>query len=150
MTSNEIRMALNEFITLYPNTYRGYTQDQLAKVCSGWERLYDSVKDYRSFVDALYEYNKNADYPNPPTTKQWLQTYKNVKARNDAKNGSSKRRIVTEDEQMYDLYLNEMTKPVEKRNEWLIRRCLPSAQIMNDPGRYKAKYGKTREEYERY
>ena len=150
MTSNEIRMALNEFITLYPNTYRGYTQDQLAKVCQGWERLYDKVTDYRSFIDALYEYNKNADYPNPPTTKQWLQTYKNVKARNDSASGNSKRRIVTEDEQMYNLYLKEMKKEPSKRNEWLIQRCLPSCEIMTNPEAYKKKYGKYREEYERY
>lgn len=150
MTSNEIRMALNEFITLYPNTYRGYTQDQLAKVCQGWERLYDKVTDYKSFIDALYEYNKNADYPNPPTTKQWLQTYKNVKARNDSASGNSKRRIVTEDEQMYNLYLKEMKKDPSKRNEWLIERCLPSCEIMANPEAYKAKYGKYREEHERY
>ena len=143
-------MALNEFITLYPNTYRGYTQDQLAKVCQGWERLYDKVTDYRSFIDALYEYNKNADYPNPPTTKQWLQTYKNVKARNDSASGNSKRRIVTEDEQMYNLYLKEMKKEPSKRNEWLIERCLPSCEIMTNPEAYKAKYGKYREEYEIY
>lgn len=143
-------MALNEFITLYPNTYRGYTQDQLAKVCQGWERLYDKVTDYRSFIDALYEYNKNADYPNPPTTKQWLQTYKNVKARNDSASGNSKRRIVTEDEQMYNLYLKEMKKEPSKRNEWLIERCMPSCEIMTNPKAYKAKYGKYREEYERY
>ena len=143
-------MALNEFITLYPNTYRGYTQDQLAKVCQGWERLYDKVTDYKSFIDALYEYNKNADYPNPPTTKQWLQIYKNVKARNDAKSGASKRRIVTEDEQMYNIYLQEMKKEPSKRNEWLIQRCLPSCEIMTNPEAYKKKYGKYREEYEKY
>lgn len=143
-------MALNEFITLYPNTYRGYTQDQLAKVCQGWERLYDRVTDYRSFIDALYEYNKNADYPNPPTTKQWLQTYKNVKTRNDSASGNSKRRIVTEDEQMYNLYLKEMKKEPSKRNEWLIERCLPSCEIMTNPEAYKKKYGKYREEYEKY
>lgn len=143
-------MALNEFITLYPNTYRGYTVDQLAKVASGWERLYGKVTDYKSFIDALYDYNKNADYPNPPTTKQWLQSYKNAKARNDVKSGNGNRRIVTTDEEMYNLYLKEMAKPVEKRNEWLIKQCLPSCEIMTNAEAFKKKYGKYREEFERY
>lgn len=143
-------MALNEFITLYPNIYRGYTVDQLAKVASGWERLYGKVTDYKSFIDALYDYNKNADYPNPPTTKQWLQSYKNAKARNDVKSGNGNRRIVTTDEEMYNLYLKEMAKPVEKRNEWLIKQCLPSCEIMTNAEAFKKKYGKYREEFERY
>lgn len=142
-------MALNEFITLYPNVYRGYTQDQLAKVCTGWERLYAKVTDYKSFIDALYDFNKNADYPTPPTTKQWIAAYKNAKARNDAKKGSSKRRIVTTDEEMYGLYLKEMAKPIDKRNEWLIKRCLPSCEIMTNPEAFKRKYGRYREEFER-
>lgn len=150
MTSNEIRMALNEFITLYPNVYRGYSQDQLVKVATGWERLFADVKDYQSFIDALYDFNKNADYPTPPTTKQWIGAYKSAKARNDVKAGSSKRRIVTDDEARYDLYCKEMKKDPTKRNEWLIRQCLASAKIMNDPELYKAKYGKDRKEFERY
>lgn len=141
-------MALNEFITLYPNVYRGYDQNQLAKVCQGWERLYEKVEDYKSFIDALYEYNKTSDYPSPPTTKQWVGTYKAVKARNDAKAGRSKRRVVTEDEEMYSIYLKEMAKPVEKRNEWLVRRCLPSCEIMTNAEAFKKKYGKYKEEYE--
>lgn len=143
-------MALNEFITLYPNTYRGYSQDQLAKVCNGWERLYESVTDYQSFIDALYEYNKNADYPNPPTTKQWIQAYKNVKTRNDAKNGKSRRRIITPEEESYQMYLEEMKKQPQKRNEWLIRRLLPSCEIFTNPEAFKRKYGKYREEFEKY
>lgn len=143
-------MALNEFITLYPNVYRGYSQDQLAKVCQGWERLYEKVTDYKSFIGALYEFNKNADYPTPPTTKQWIGTYKTVKARNDAKKGMSSRRIITEDEEMYNIYLAEMKKEPSKRNEWLIERCLPSCEIMTNPEAFKKKYGKYREEFERY
>lgn len=150
MTSNEIRMALNEFITLYPNVYRGYDQNQLAKVCQGWERLYEKVEDYKSFIDALYDYNKNADYPTPPTTKQWIGAYKTVKARNDAKKGLSKRRIITEDEEMYNIYLSEMKKEPSKRNEWLVQRCLPSCEIMTNPEAYKKKYGQYREENERF
>lgn len=143
-------MALNEFITLYPNVYRGYSQDQLAKVCQGWERLYDKVTDYKSFIDALYDFNKSADYPAPPTTKQWLQSYKNAKARNDVKRGASGRRIITPDEEMYNIYLQEMTKAPSKRNEWLIERCLPSCEIMTNPEAYRKKYGKSREENERF
>lgn len=143
-------MALNEFITLYPNVYRGYSQDQLAKVCQGWERLYESVKDYKSFIDGLYDFNKTADYPAPPTTKQWLQCYRNAKARNDVKRGGNGRRIITPDEEMYNTYLQEMAKEPSKRNEWLIQRCLPSCEIMTNPEAYKRKYGKTREENERF
>lgn len=149
MTSNEIRVALNEFITLYPNVYRGYDQNQLAKVCQGWEKLYGEVEDLQSFIDALYEFNKNADYPTPPTTKQWIGAYRTVKARNDFKKGKGGRRIITEDEEMYQIYLNEMKKEPSKRNEWLIKRCLPSAEIMTNPEAYKHKYGKYREENER-
>ena len=121
-------MALNEFITLYPNTYRGYSQDQLAKVCNGWERLYESVTDYKSFIDALYEY----------------------KTRNDLKNGKSRRKIGTPEEESYEMYLEEMKKPPQKRNEWLIRRLLPSCEIFTNPEAFKKKYGKYREEFEKY
>ena len=142
-------MALNEFITLYPNVYRGYTQPQLEKVCQGWERLYEKVTDYNSFIDGLYDFNKNSDYPAPPTTKQWIQAYKNAKARNNKKKGQSTRRIETVDEYNYNLYLAEMKKEPSKRNEWLIERLLPSCEIMTNPEAYKAKYGKYREEFER-
>lgn len=60
-----------------------------------------------------------------------------------------KRRIVTPDEEMYNIYLQEMRKPPEKRNEWLIKQCLPSCEIMTNPEAYKKKYGAYREEYER-
>lgn len=142
-------MALNEFITLYPNVYRGYNQQQLEKVCQGWKRLYESVNDYVSFIDALYEFNKASDYPSPPTTRQWLQAYRNAKARNDKIRGKNARRIETVDEYMYNLYLKEMKKEPSKRNEWLIERLMPACEIMTNPEAYKAKYGKYREEFER-
>lgn len=59
------------------------------------------------------------------------------------------RRIVTPEEEMYNIYLNEMKKPPKERNEELIRMCLPSAQLFTDPKAYRMHFGKSREEFEK-
>lgn len=148
MTSIEIQRAINEFISLYPNYYRNLSADSMHNIMKSWERRFEKVDDYKTFIDTLYEYDSKSDYPNPPTTKQILDLYNTLKKRKEHKNGG--RRIVTDDEWRYELYLNEMKKPPEKRNEWLIKRCLESCEIMTNPEAYKRKHGAYREEFERY
>lgn len=60
-----------------------------------------------------------------------------------------KRRIETPEEVMYRIYLEEINKPRGKKNEDLIRRCLPSAMLFTNEAEYKKHFGKSREEFER-
>ena len=50
---------------------------------------------------------------------------------------------------MYNIYLEEMEKPAGKRDEWLIRQCIPAAEIMTNPAASIRHFGKPREEYEK-
>ena len=59
------------------------------------------------------------------------------------------RRIETPEEVMYNIYLDEMKKPPNKRNEDLIRRCLPAAMIFTNKYEYKKHFGKWREDFEK-
>ena len=149
MTSNDIRKALNEFITLYPNVYRGYNQVQLDKVAESWERKYGDLQDYEAFIEALYNFETNSEYSSPPTTKQWRSEYKNTKNRLDSKKGKSVRRIETPEEVMANLFHQEMAKPHNKRNYDLLERTKYYAGLFQDDEIYKKHFGKSREEFER-
>ena len=147
MTSTEIFQALNEFRGLYPNYYKDNSRTAMEQVAKSWMRRFSKVDDYKTFVDAMYEFERTSDYANPPTTKQLLDLYRTMKSRSKSKSGG--RRIVTDDEWKYELYLKEMKKEPGKRDEWLIKRLLPSCEIMTNPEAYKRKYGTSREEHER-
>lgn len=146
MTSTEIFRALNEFIALYPNYYKNQSRESMERIARSWMKKYEEVTDYDTFINALYEFERSSDYSNPPTTKQLLDLYKSMGVR---KNKSSERRIETPEEVMYQLYLKEMKKPADKRDETLIRMCLPSAKLFNDPEAYRRHFGKPREEFEK-
>lgn len=149
MTQNEIRKAINEYINLYPNTYKNYDQFQLERVVQSWGRLYADVDNYEVFVEALYEYNRNSSYPTPPTSRMWLDYYRKLLVDTDVKSGKRYRRIETPEEVMYQIYLNEMKKPRAKRNEWLVEQALPYAKLFNDEEAYIRYFGKSREEFEK-
>lgn len=145
MTQTELNECMNVYITMWKTMIQGEMhRDSVMKIWidRGFQKL---EKDL--FIKALYEYEdtseKNYVAPRP---KQILDAYKTVKARYENK---GTRRIVTVDEEMYNLYKEEMKKEPGKRNEWLIKQCLPFCEIMTNPEAYKYKYGKCREEYEK-
>ena len=145
MTSTEIFRALNEFIALYPNYYKNQSRESMERIARSWMKKYEDVTDYDTFINALYEFERTSDYSSPPTTKQLLDLYKTLRMRKK----TEERRIETPEEVMYNLYLKEMQKPPEKRDETLIRMCLPCAKLFNDPVAYKKHFGKSREEFEK-
>ena len=146
MNLNELQECMNVYITMWKATIQGL--EHRNQVILLWQNRGFLKYDKDLFIKALYEYEDTADKPYvAPRPKQIMDAYNVVKAR---VKGKGNRRIVTEDETMYGYYLDEMKKPPEKRNEWLIRQCLPSCEIMTNPEAYKAKYGKYREEYEPY
>lgn len=120
----------------------------MENIAKSWMKRFDKVTDFDAFMDALYEFESKSDYASPPTTKQWLDLYRSMKGRKTG-DETAVRRIVTPEEQMYNIYLEEMNKPVNQRDEWLIRQCLPAAKIMTDPEAYRRHFGKPREEYEK-
>lgn len=146
MTPTEIHRAINEFNALYPNYYKNQSQAMMEQIARSWAKKYDNVQDYDAFIQALYEFERKSEFPNPPTTKQWLDLYRLQLNRKAGK--KMKRRIVTDDEEKYNMYLEEMKKPPEKRNEWLLERLKPSVIIMTNPEEYKRKHGAYREEFE--
>lgn len=137
---------MNVYITMWKSQIQGEShRDSTMKL---WQQRGFLNFDKELLIKAFFEYEDTSDKPYvAPRPKQIMDAYKTVKARLENK---GRRRIVTEDEEMYNLYLKEMQKEPSKRNEWLIQRCLPSAKIMNDAEAYRKKYGKYREENERY
>lgn len=117
------------------------------KLLETFNRNKFSYEDVRDGIRRLVE---GDDGKWKPSINLIVKYAKEEQSKRLRREGVNTRRIVTEDEEMYNLYLNEMKKEPSKRNEWLIHRCLPSAKIMNDAEAYKKKYGKSREENERY
>lgn len=146
MTPIELQECMNVYITLWKSMVQG--PEHRDSLYSVWKDRGFLNYDKDLFIKALYLYEdtseKNYLAPRP---KQIMDAYKTVKAR---ERNSGERRIVTPEEVMYEIYLKEMEKPTEKRNEDLVRRCLPAARLFNDPEAYRKHFGKTREEYEKY
>lgn len=122
---------------------------QLDKIAESWERKYGDLSDYEAFIEALYSFESNSDYSNPPTTKQWRSEYRNAKNRLDSKKGKSSRRIETPEEVMANIFHQEMAKPREKRNYDLLDRTKYYAGLFQDEQAYIKHFGKPRAEYER-
>lgn len=146
MTSIEIQRAINEFISLYPNYYRNLSPDSMHNIMKSWERRFEKVEDYKTFIDAMYEYDSKSDYPNPPTTKQLLDMYNVLRSR---KKSGSARRIETPEEVMANMFHEEMAKPHDKRDYDLLERTKYYANLFQDPDAYKKHFGKSREEFEK-
>ena len=71
---------MNEFIALYPSYYKNLSAESMERIARSWQKRFEVVTDYDVFVQVLYDYEADADYPNPPSTKQWLTLYRNKAA----------------------------------------------------------------------
>lgn len=154
MTRDEVVKIINEELYgAYPVEFGEIARNNVAmdsyvkKLMETFTRNKFTYSDVRDGVRRLVE---GDDGKWKPSINLIVRYAKDEQAKRLRREGTGTRRIVTEDEQMYDIYLAEMKKPIEKRNEWLIRQCLPSCEIMTNPEAFKKKYGKYREEYERY
>lgn len=146
MTQQELYECMNLYIVMWKSAIQG-TEHRDGKIREWIERGFLNL-DKELFKKALYEYeDTNEKNYVAPRTRQILDAYDVVKKRLQ---GKGNRRIETPDEVMYGIYLKEMKKPVDKRNEWLIEQCLPACEVMTNEEAYIRKYGKPREEFERY
>ena len=146
MTLNELQECMNVYITMWKTQIQGEShRDSVMKL---WQDRGFLKFERDLLIKAFYEYEDTAEKPYvAPRPKQIMDAYKTVKARYENK---ANRRIITPEEESYQMYLEEMKKPPQKRNEWLIRRLLPSCEIFTNPEAFKRKYGKYREEFEKY
>ena len=150
LTRDEINEVLNTINTLYPRSFNNLDSQRRRDIYIREYTKHLGDLTYKDCVKALDIWVANDESGRAPTVSVLRQKTIAERDKRLYKEGKGTRRIVTEDEQMYNLYLQEMAKPVEKRNEWLIRQCLPSCEIMTNPEAFKKKYGKYREEFEKY
>ncbi len=59
------------------------------------------------------------------------------------------RHVISPEEYYYDLYQAEMKKESSKRDEYLIRGCLPYVKRYLDDEEFKKAYGMSRKEFEK-
>ena len=119
----------------------------VSKILETCQRRGFTYTDLRDGARALTE----GDEGNYRITISKIVKYAEIeKKKRERRDGTGKRRIITPEEESYEMYLEEMKKPPQKRNEWLIRRLLPSCEIFTNPEAFKRKYGKYREEFEKY
>ena len=154
MTRDEVVKIINEELYgAYPVEFGEIARNNIAmdsyvkKLIETFTRNKFTFEDVRDGIRKLVE---GDDGKWKPSINLIVRYAKDEQAKRLRREGVGTRRIVTEDEQMYNIYLQEMKKEPSKRNEWLIQRCLPSCEIMTNPEAYKKKYGKYREEYEKY
>ena len=150
MTRDEINEILNTINTLYPRSFNNLDSQRRRDIYIREYTKHLGDLAYKDCVKALDIWVANDESGRAPTVSVLRQKTIAERDKRLYKEGKGTRRIVTEDEEMYNIYLQEMKKEPSKRNEWLIQRCLPSCEIMTNPEAYKKKYGKYREEYEKY
>lgn len=148
MSRDEIVKTLNNLHLVYPRMFKDIEdprrKEQYISLYTKYLGEFECV-DVTSGIDKYIE-SEQGRYE--PSLNDLINYSKAERARRLSKKGGSGRRIVTDDEWRYELYLNEMKKDPEKRNEWLMKRCLDSYEIMTSPEKYIAKHGKPREEFE--
>ena len=147
MTDAELNEVLNALYLVYPSMFKNIEDPRRRERYVRWYNDQIGDLDAIDCLNGLKKYNRSEQGKYNPSVYDIINYAKAEKRKRLA--GSANRRLVTEDEEMYNLYLKEMRKPAEKRDEWLIQRCLPSCEIMTNPEAYKAKYGKYREEFEK-
>lgn len=150
MNREEVNEVLNTINTLYPRSFANLDSPKRRDIYIREYSKHLGDLTLKDCVKALDVWVANDDKGYAPTVAVLRSKTITERDKRLYKEGKGTRRIVTEDEWMYNLYLEEMRKEPSKRNEDLIQRCLPSCEIMTNPEAYKRKYGKTREEYERY
>lgn len=137
---------MNTYITMWKSMISGMEhRDSTMKIWidRGFLKL-----DKNLFIKGLYEYEDTAEKNYlAPRPKQILDAYNTMRIRLISKEN---RRIETPEEVMFNLYLEQMKLEPDKRDERLIRCCISSAQLFNDPDAYKKHFGRAREDFEKY
>lgn len=150
MNREQIADILNNLYLIYPRMFEKLEDPRrMERYISKWTTYLEGL-EHDDVIKGIDRYVLSDKGNYNPSVKDIVNYAKEEQKKRERAEGTGKRRIVTEDEQMYNIYLAEMKKEPSKRNEWLIQRCLPSCEIMTNPEAYKKKYGKYREEYERY
>ena len=146
MQSNEIYKCINVYMGLWPYAIKSEQHRDI--LFSIWERRYGDY-DCNTLIDTLYKIDEEAETKQEPTTKKIMAVYKSLYER---KIGRSGRRLVTNEETLCNLFHEEMKKPYDKRDYWLLDQIKWTVPLFEGEGweeRYKAHFGKYREEYEK-
>ena len=154
MTREEVADLINkELYGAYPLDYDAIARNRAA-MDSYVSKLLESFNRngfvYSDVRDGIRKYSEGEEGKWKPSLNDLVRYSRLEKNMRERREGVGRRRISTFEEDLYDIYLSEMKKEPSKRNEWLIRQCLPAAELLNDPEAYHRKYGASREEYERF
>lgn len=154
MTREEVTTLINdELYGAYPVEFGEIARNNSSMNCYVMKLLETFNRHNFTFTDVrdgIRKLVEGDDGKWKPSINLIVKYAENEKTKRMRREGIGTRRIVTEDEVMYETYLAEMKKSPEKRNEWLIKQCLPSCEIMTNESAYIKKYGKPRKEFERY
>lgn len=150
MLNNEIREIIEEFITLYPNTYRYMNESQKERMAKQWLTKYGDFKK-EDVIEAMLNFERDSEYPNPPTTKQLVYEIRKVIGRkNNSKGG---KRIETPKEVRANMYHEIMAKPNKSEKDWemleLLKKDVELFEGVGWQERYKNHFGAYREEFEK-
>jgi hypothetical protein len=149
LSRDEIKTILNDFYLVYPSMFKDIEDPRRKDRYISLYEKYIGCFTYEDVTRGLEKYIQSEQGKYSPSIHDIIGFSKVEQKQRLRKEGNSDARIETPEEVMYQIYLNEMKKEPGKRNEDLIRRCLPAAKLFNEPEAYKRHFGKTREEYER-
>lgn len=148
MNSVEINDILNTLNTLYPASFNNTQSERRRNI---YINKFTKILGDLTFEDvnkAIDNWLLNDENGKAPTVSVLRARAIKERDRRLHKEGTGTRRIETIDEVMYNIYLTQMSLEPKERNEELIRRCLPSCEIMTNEQAYIKAYGKPRKEYE--
>lgn len=104
------------------------------------------------FIDvskAIDDYVANDEVNKSPTLAVIRRKAIREREKRHAKEGKSTRRIETPEEVMANIFHEEMSKPREQRDYFLLERTKYYAGLFQDDEAYRKHFGKSREEFER-
>ena len=139
---NELHMCFNTYMGLWSKSV--WSAEQRDIIFETWRRRYLEY-NYQAMMDTLYWIDEHAETKQEPTTKQIMTVYKSLSKEN------SGYRIETPEEVLCNLFHEEMRKPHDKRDYWLLDHIKWAVPLFEGEGweeRYKAHFGKYRKEFE--
>lgn len=150
MNRSEIVEILNNLYLIYPRMFEKLEDPKRMDMYVLKYSKYFQGLQHDDIMNGIDRYVLSDKGNYNPSVKDIVNYAKAEQKKREHKEGIGTRQIETDDEVRYNIYLQEINKEPSKRNETLIRMCMESARIMTEPGAFEKKYGKTREEYERY
>lgn len=148
MSREELIDVLNTLNTLYPMAFNNVQSEKRREIYIKQFTKHLGDLKFCDVEKAIEDYVAEDETNKSPTLAVIRRRAIKVRDRRLFKEGKSYRRIETPEEAMANIFHEEMSKPHNKRDYFLLERTKFYAGLFQDDEAYKKYFGKSREEFE--